>query len=452
MQFKKYILAIILIFNFYNINAQFTKIHEFDGNTGGSNPCQNIISDGTYIYGMTGFGGTHNKGCIYKIKLDGTDFMNILNFDESTNGANPIGTLFYDGTYLYGMTVGGGSSSLGLIFKILPDGTNFSIILEFNGINKGSIPFGNLIYDGTFLFGMTHTGGLYDKGIIFKIKPDGSNFNKLLDFQGTTNGSFPKGSLVTDGNFLYGMTVGGGTSNYGTVFKILKDGSGFTKIVDFTGLNGKSPNEDLLINGNYLYGMTKNGGLYDKGIMFKIKIDSNTFTKIIDFQNGLYGSLPEGSLVTDGTYFYGLTTAGGVLNNNGILFKIMPDGSNNSELVEFNGVNGFSPYGSVLYVGNSLYGVTYEGGVLSKGIIFKYTLAPSNLLDLDIDNKIFVFPNPANNIIQIRNINSNKLKKIYNSVGQLMISTFNNDIDISQYGAGIYYLQIDHKYTKIVIE
>lgn len=42
----------------------------------------------------------------------------------------------------------------------------------------------------------------------------------LLNFAGTTNGSYPNGSLVSDGTFLYGMTYGGGINDEGTIFKI----------------------------------------------------------------------------------------------------------------------------------------------------------------------------------------------------------------------------------------
>ena len=49
--------------------------------------------------------------------------------------------------------------------------------------------------------------------------PDGTGYAKLLDFAGATNGSYPWGSLISDGTFLYGMTQQGGTPNVGTVFK-----------------------------------------------------------------------------------------------------------------------------------------------------------------------------------------------------------------------------------------
>jgi uncharacterized repeat protein (TIGR03803 family) len=65
------------------------------------------------------------------------------------------------------------------------------------------------------------TGGVNNRGTAFKIKPDGTGYSKMLDFQGATNGSDPfVSSLISDGTFLYGMTYSGGTNNDGTIFKL----------------------------------------------------------------------------------------------------------------------------------------------------------------------------------------------------------------------------------------
>lgn len=56
---------------------------------------------------------------------------------------------------------------------------------------EGSSPFGSLFSDGTFLYGMTKNGGINNKGTIFKIMPDGTGYVKLLDFDGATTGQYP---------------------------------------------------------------------------------------------------------------------------------------------------------------------------------------------------------------------------------------------------------------------
>ena len=55
---------------------------------------------------------------------------------------------------------------------------------------------------------------------------------KLMDFLGNANGSNPFGSLISDGTFLYGMTNGGGSNFSGTLFKIMPNGTGYTKLIE----------------------------------------------------------------------------------------------------------------------------------------------------------------------------------------------------------------------------
>ena len=182
--------------------AQLTYLHNFEGSTtDGSNPYGDLVSDGTFLYGMTAQGGINNLGTVFKIKPDGTGYSKLLDFSGSANGSNPVGSLIIDGAFLYGMTQSGGTHSDGVIFKIKPDGTMYTKLLNFNGAN-GSYPQGSLISDGTFLYGMTYQGGTKSNGNIFKIKPDGSSYSNLLSFNGA-NGSYPFGSLISDGTFLF---------------------------------------------------------------------------------------------------------------------------------------------------------------------------------------------------------------------------------------------------------
>ena len=157
----------VLTFITFNSYAQYTKLLDFVGVADGSLPHASFVSDGTFLYGTTSYGGINNKGVIFKIRPDGTEYIKLLDFAGTTNGNTPWGSLVSDGTYLYGMTNGGGSANMGTIFKIMPDGTGYSKLLNFTGTSNGSYPYCYLIYDSTFLYGMTIQGGTNDKGVIF---------------------------------------------------------------------------------------------------------------------------------------------------------------------------------------------------------------------------------------------------------------------------------------------
>jgi uncharacterized repeat protein (TIGR03803 family) len=112
------------------------------------------------------------------------------------------------------------------------------------------------------LYGTTQFGGTYGAGTVFKL--DNAHRETVLhSFSGGLDGSYPYAGLVRDaeGN-LYGTTNQGGSSGYGTVFKLDKAGNE-TLLHTFTGTEGDGayPFDDLVrsANGN-LYGTTFSGG------------------------------------------------------------------------------------------------------------------------------------------------------------------------------------------------
>ena len=65
--------------------------------------------------------------------------------------------------------------------------------------------------------------------------------------------------------------------------------------------------------------------------------------------------------------------------------------------------------------------------------------------------KLEVFPNPANAVINIKTEIIGK-RELYNSVGQLLIVTNLNEIDVRKYSKGIYYIKVGNTVRKIIIE
>lgn len=316
---------------------------------------------------------------------DGTGFVKLFDFEATTSGTFAPSSLYFDGTFLYGMTNSGGANNSGTAFRIRPDGTDFLKLLDFDGTGNGSDPYGTFFSDGTFLYGMTSTGGANDLGTIFKIFPNGTGYTKLLDFNGATNGSFPLGTLISDGTFLYGVTSGGGTANRGTIFKILPDGTGYVRMHNFNNTNGSEPWGKLLLIGTTLYGMTSEGGSVGDGTIFRINTNGTGFSKLFDFNSSTnFAELPFGDLVTDGSYLYGHTYFGGVggTNDYGVLFRIRSDGTGFTRLHDFTTVeNGWLLFGSPLVVGTTLYGMTQQGGVSTgDGTVYSFELPNQNFI------------------------------------------------------------------------
>ena len=79
----------------------------------------------------------------------------------------------------------------------------------------------------------------------------------------------------------------------------------------------------------------------------------------------------------------------------------------------------------------------------------------TNTEDIIYSSDIKIYPNPSNTIINIKISNikfQNATRELYNSVGQLLFSTKENEIDVSKYSKGIYYLKCGNAVKKVVIE
>lgn len=64
-----------------------------------------------------------------------------------------------------------------------------------------------------------------------------------------------------------------------------------------------------------------------------------------------------------------------------------------------------------------------------------------------------VHPNPANTVLYIETSEKGKIKiELYNSIGQLLHSTYKNEIELSGYSHGLYYIKAGNSVKKVIIE
>src|SRR5262249_47649354 len=155
-----------------------------------------------------------------------------------------------------------------VVFRIEKDGSGYSVlhIFSFGAGNDGSDPRQLIEGSDRALYGTTGSGGTADNGTVFKLNKDGSGYTLLHSFTGTVgDGSNPCAGLLegSDGA-LYGTTAEGGSSlSYGTVFKLNKDGSGYRVLHRFvSGLgDGRNPRAALVEGSDgTMYGTTPGGG------------------------------------------------------------------------------------------------------------------------------------------------------------------------------------------------
>ena len=136
---------------------------------------------------MTAEGGSAGQGVVFRMNIDGSGFTILHSFVPSTgDGWDPLGSLTLVGSTLYGMTHFGGGGA-GTIFEINTDGTNYNRLHTFTGQfgGDGANPVGNdLLAVGSQLFGMTTGGGTDALGVLFGINTDGTDYSVLHSFVG----------------------------------------------------------------------------------------------------------------------------------------------------------------------------------------------------------------------------------------------------------------------------
>jgi hypothetical protein len=166
--------------------------------------------NGTFLHGNLAFtstgkivfssryGGVNDIGGVFLMDADGSNFKILKSFDGGTGyypyrGVTVVDSRVY-GTCVYGgynTSIGGVGGAIGTIWGVNLDGSNFQLLKAFGPpYNEGVEPTASLSYDGTHLWGTCrHYGGAGSTGTLFKVKPDGTDFQKVYSFKQTAGNS-----------------------------------------------------------------------------------------------------------------------------------------------------------------------------------------------------------------------------------------------------------------------
>src|SRR6266542_1681873 len=141
------------------------------------------------------------------------------------------------------------------------------------------------------------------------------------------------------GDTLYGTAYNGGSSGYGTVFKVNTNGAGFTTLHSFTAAftnaagaytnsDGANPEAGLIISGSTLFGSANYGGSSGNGTVFVLSTNGTAFTTLHNFTatdpvTGFNndGANPFAGLVLSENTLYGTAESGGS-SGNGTVFSL----------------------------------------------------------------------------------------------------------------------------------
>jgi len=379
----------------YAPGPAYQVLYSFQQSNDGCNPEAGLVRDAEgNLYGTTRYGGNdpdyNDYGTVFKLGVDGTEtLLHTFIGNRYGDGEWPaLASLILDPAgNVYGTTPYGGSSEIngGIVFKLAPTGEE-TVLYTFTGTPNGSQPQGGLVRDSAGnLYGTASGDGTEGGGNVFRLSPDGTE-TVLYSFKARVGDALtPMGNLVRgSGGTFFGTSYWGGAHAVGTIFEATTAGSERV-LHSFAG----SPNDGLHPAGTSvfrdasgdIYGVTLYGGASNRGAIFKLT-SAGAESVLFSFNGRAEGGNPYDGLLRGadgnlfGTALYGGSNSCSIGKYGcGVLFELSPSGQ---EIVlhkfgESLGDGAF-PYGGVIEdPAGSLYGTTAKGGAYGCGTVFKYT-------------------------------------------------------------------------------
>jgi uncharacterized repeat protein (TIGR03803 family) len=376
--------------------SRYKVLYRFKAGDDGAFPQAGLIMDvAGNLYGTTNLGGSQGGcGTVFKLtpNSDGSWTESVLHRFSPTDGQGciPSASLVFDQAgNLYSTTGFGGTSNEGTVFRLTPnsDGSwTYSVLHSFTGVD-GAYPQVALIFDAAGnLYSTTGQGGTSGFGTVFKLKRnEGGNWTEsvLYNFCSLTScadGANPVSNLIVDPTgSLYGATFRGGASGSGTVFRLKQNTHGsWTESVlhSFTGsADGAFPVGGLIfdVDGN-LYGTTGQGGASGVGTVFRLKQNTHgSWTERVLHNFADPTTDPLDALIFDAVGNL-YGTASGL---GGAAFKLTHNSNGSwgySVLHHFLGKPAGHPYDSlVLDNAGNLFGTAHDCGENCYGVVFEVT-------------------------------------------------------------------------------
>jgi uncharacterized repeat protein (TIGR03803 family) len=386
----------------------FNVIYTFAGQNDGANPYAGVTIDRAgNLYGTTYAGGNAGNGTVFQLKRKGAGWIlsPLYNFAGGNDGAQPRARVVIGpdgglyGTTYTGAGTGCGGTGCGTVFNLRPPLSaciaavcpwKETVLYQFTGGTDGGQPLGDLVFDQAGnIYGTTQQGGVPNTcaklgcGVVYELTRSGGTWTEsaIYQFAGGADGQVPNSGVVFDqSGDLFGTTVNGGSSNFGTVFELIPSQSGWTHkvIYNFQNLSdGKLPNSGVTFDASdNMYGTAVFGGTGNGGTVFELTPSGADWTANVVY--GLTGGAgPFGNLSVDASgNLYGTTWEDGDYAV-GSVIKLMP--SNGSWIYEslhdFTGGNDgkLSLSNLVFDASGNMYGTAAYGGASGYGVVFEIT-------------------------------------------------------------------------------
>ncbi len=271
-----------------------TRLHSFSAGPDGGSPIGGLVEYNGRLYGTTvGYGSSvttgpvGDNGTLFEVdtatgNVSTRHIFSGVNGYDPGDGSAPAATLVASGGKLFGTTRLGGLPSpdglgYGTVFEFDPASGAETVIYRFADVVPGdSAPSAGLSFHNNVIYGTTPGGNTNDCsplgcGTVFSLAPHTRVQTLLKDFDAGPDGAAPGGALVYHDGYFYGITQAGGTSGWGTVFRIDAKTGAETVLYSFTdGADGAVPYCTLVYHAGAFYGTAEAGGTDGWGTVFKL--------------------------------------------------------------------------------------------------------------------------------------------------------------------------------------
>lgn len=270
-------------------------VHEF---AKGTELTELTSSQDGELFGAVATYGKANSGMIYKLG-EKDQIVELANFSDAPLGAHyPTGTLIADGSWLWGVTTYGGETKGGTVFRVHAFTGKLEIVAAIPGTGfcsdsvtsiafAGSRPNGRLFKDPAgFLVGETESSITDFPGKRFRVNLKTQEFTVLGDLKDTVAQSL----TTPDGlGNKWGVGAGSSKESTGAILKLAANGE-ITTEVEFdrkeTQVTGQHPIGLTRDNRGVLWGVTQSGGKQKTGgagTIFSLDPKAGEFRTVFEF-------------------------------------------------------------------------------------------------------------------------------------------------------------------------
>ncbi len=333
-----------VIYRFNPHTNVYTDLHDFNG-LDGKKPFRSALIQGKdgRLYGVTDEGGISNVGVIFAYDPASSTYTKLYDFEGNT-GRNPRGGLLQASNgKLYGTTYNGGITfNEGVMFSFDIQNNLYTDIRDFNAYYEGTYPVASLVEGANArIFGAFSIGTSETTGWIFSTNTNGGNFNDHRFLNQNSGSQILTDFVISPLGKIYGEASAGGLFGKGTIFQTDTVGKGFvpehqcTSIHDFNGTDGTPSMGGLMLAfDGKLYGMTTFGGDFSLvagfggGVIYCL--DPTTYTySVLHMFDATNGYQPWGTLVETDPIFAGIEEV-----NPTRILKIYPNPAGGTCMIE----------------------------------------------------------------------------------------------------------------------